>query len=225
MSQSKDGNNRGGLFARLKQLFAPEAASPPPVLAKAAPPPQQNNATSRHVFRFVLKRNDPTIPPGQMHILAEAYYEDIPGQRRKYGTDFHAGASILDMLEAQAAVAWKQSFDSGECNEAQAIRWLQETRQAIGPDYLKELPADDFKESHLFRGLSKVAAHMMISSVGAPNAPEAFATLFGIQSAREPFRRHHAQDLLDAPRFAAAHRQGQLNPDFCALIRKSTGFF
>ena len=227
MTNPADGTSaKKGFFGFLSRLFGakePESgnAKPPP------PPPPTTQSNSRRVIRFVLLLPDPAEPrpAGDPQIVGEAYFEDTPGQKRKYGTAFYAGANVLDMLEAQVAVSWKQFFDSGECKEDRACSWLLETRRLLGADYLRELPETNLESVHMFHGLSKVAVHLMIGSLARPDTPEAFVTLFNIQLAGEEARRRRARDLAIAPQFANAYYEGRLDPEFARLIRKSTGFF
>jgi hypothetical protein len=220
-----------GFFGFVRRLFqkgsTPPAANPSqptaptnaPVTFKRA---ERDPAKSRHVFRYVLKPPDPENPPPPNHIqiVAEAYYKDSPEGRRTYGVDLHSGMTVLDMLEAEAAVFWKELFDGGNCTEEQALNWLVATRRLAGPEYLRELPATEFEETHLFRGLSKLAVHIMLR---CDKPPDKFATLFEAQFASDESRRRRARDIADSARFVSVLQSGVLNEQFVAFIRKSAG--
>jgi hypothetical protein len=220
-----------GVFAFLRRIFQNRSTPPPTKQAEPAAAPnapvtlkraERDPAKSRHVFRFVLKPPDPKNPPPPNHIqvVAEAYYKDSPDGRRTYGIDLHSGMTVLDMLEAEAAVFWKELFDGGTCTEEQALAWLVAARRLAGPEYLRELPATEFEETHLFRGLSKLAVHVMLR---CDNPPDSFITLFEAQFASEESRRRRARDIADSARFASVLQSGVLSEQFVAFIRKSAG--
>jgi hypothetical protein len=210
------------IFAYLLSSSNPPAGEsyrPSPSLCPA-PPPSTAVAKSEKVQIMAVLEPNPTSPDSY-YVRAQASYTSETNGTKKYATEIHKGATILDILQVQSAVSWHEKIDQRALTEQQALSWLVEADRITGRHYLSLRYLDSPSSELFYSALARHCLHYVLGHLDDPALPDNIRTLYDIQIEGGPGKMRFARDIEEAKSWVTLEASGALDSKFVQEVRNT----
>jgi phage gp36-like protein len=158
-------------------------------------------------------------------VRAQASYTIETNGTKKYVTEIHKGATILDILQVQSAVHWHEKIDQRELTEQRTLTWLVDADRVTDRHYLSPRYLDSPSLELFYSALARHCLHYVLGHLDDPALSDAVRKLYDIQIVSGPGKMRFAQDIEAAKSWVTLEASGALDSRFVREIRNSVGVY